>query len=109
MADASARSLAALRQSLALVGLARELSPMERVAFGAPSLDEPLGGGRARAAVHEIYAPAAADLAAAPGGAAARASSGSIRRRCCWCGRVTARACSGQERKRRAARRSARC
>lgn len=73
MADASTRSLAALRQSLALAGLARELAPVERVAFGTPSLDEPLGGGLARAALHEIYAPAAADLAAATGFAAALA------------------------------------
>lgn len=73
MADASTRSLTALRQSLALAGLARELSPVERVAFGAPSLDEPLGGGIARAALHEVYASAGADLAAATGFAAALA------------------------------------
>jgi protein ImuA len=73
MVDASTRTLAALRQSLALAGLARELSPVERVAFGVPSLDEPLGGGIARAALHEVYASGAADLPAATGFAAALA------------------------------------
>jgi protein ImuA len=73
MADSSTRSLAALRQSLALAGLARASAPAERVAFGTAALDEPLGGGIARAALHEIYARAGADHAAAAGFAAALA------------------------------------
>ena len=73
MPDASSRSLAGLRQSLALAGLARELAPVERVGFGMAELDEPLGGGLARAALHEVYASAGADLPAATGFAAALA------------------------------------
>ncbi|WP_332699423.1 ImuA family protein [Bosea sp. (in: a-proteobacteria)] len=73
MSDTSSRSLAGLRQSLALAGLARDLSPVERVDFGMAALDEPLGGGIARAALHEVYAPGGADLPAATGFAAALA------------------------------------
>lgn len=84
MADTSTRSLASLRQSLALAGLARALAPAELVGFGAPCLDEPLGGGIARAALHEVYAPAAADLAAATGFAAALALRAAGRRPLLW-------------------------
>jgi protein ImuA len=49
------------------------------VPFGAPTLDGPLGGGLARAALHEVYAAGGADGAAATGfaaGVALRAAAG---------------------------------
>lgn len=60
-------SLSELRRSLAEAALRSAPAAIGRVTFGAPFLDEPLGGGIARAALHEVYAPGTADLAAATG------------------------------------------
>lgn len=65
-------ALADLRRHLAEVALravpaARDAVESRQVSFGAPGLDGVLGGGIARAALHEVYAPGTADLAAATG------------------------------------------
>lgn len=53
--------------SLRAVPMARDDVASGQVSFGAPALDGALDGGIARAALHEIYAPATADLVAATG------------------------------------------
>jgi protein ImuA len=53
--------------SLRAVPAARDSAESGQVSFGAPALDGALGGGIARAALHEVYAPATADLVAATG------------------------------------------
>jgi protein ImuA len=60
-------ALSDLRRSLAEAALRAAPTAVGRVTFGTPALDEPLGGGLARAALHEIYAAATRDLAAATG------------------------------------------
>lgn len=70
-------SLADLRRSLAEAHLRAGPAQAGCVSFGLECLDEPLGGGIARAALHEIHAAGPADLAAATGftvGLAARAA-----------------------------------
>lgn len=62
-----ASSLPDLRRHLAEAALRSGPAAAGRVSFGLPALDEPLGGGLARAALHEIQAPGTADLAAATG------------------------------------------
>ncbi len=64
---ATARTLADLRRSLAEAGLRTAPVAKGRVSFGVAGLDEVLGGGLVRAALHEVYAPGTADLAAATG------------------------------------------
>ena len=59
--------LADLRCSLAEAGLRSGRAAVGQVTFGASVLDMPLGGGIARAALHEVYAAGMADLAAATG------------------------------------------
>jgi protein ImuA len=54
------------------------------VSFGAPALDAALGGGIARAALHEVYAPATADLAAATGFAIGLAIRAAQERQILW-------------------------
>ena len=60
-------SLTDLRRHLAEMALRGAPAAVGQVSFGAPALDEALNGGIARAALHEVYAPATADLAAATG------------------------------------------
>ena len=60
-------SLTDLRRHLAEMALRGAPAAVGQVSFGAPALDAALGGGIARAALHEVYAPATADLAAATG------------------------------------------
>ena len=60
-------SLTDLRRHLAEMALRGAPTAVGRVSFGAPALDAALNGGIARAALHEVYAPATADLAAATG------------------------------------------
>src|SRR5687768_17435096 len=62
-----AATLSDLRRHLAEAALRAVPAATGRVSFGLPVLDEPLGGGLARAALHEIHAPGAADIAAATG------------------------------------------
>ena len=72
-------SLTDLRRHLAEMALRGAPAAVGQVSFGAPALDVALGGGIARAALHEVYAPATADLAAATGfavGLAIRAAAG---------------------------------
>jgi protein ImuA len=59
--------LADLRCRLAKAALRSGPAEVGHVTFGAPILDDPLGGGIVRAALHEIYASGTADLAAATG------------------------------------------
>lgn len=54
------------------------------IPFGVPALDALLGGGLARAALHEIYAASGADMAAATGVAAALALGAAGRRLIVW-------------------------
>jgi len=56
-----------LRRQLAEAALRSVPAAVGQVSFGAPGLDAALGGGLARAALHEVYAPATADLVAATG------------------------------------------
>lgn len=60
-------ALADLRRHLAQAALRSAPAAVGQVSFGAPALDGALGGGIARAALHEVYAPGTADLAAATG------------------------------------------
>ncbi|WP_082358868.1 hypothetical protein [Bosea sp. AAP35] len=60
-------ALADLRRHLAQAALRCAPVAVGQVSFGAAGLDDVLGGGIARAALHEVYAPATADLAAATG------------------------------------------
>jgi protein ImuA len=60
-------ALADLRRHLAEAALRSVPAAVGQVSFGVADLDGALGGGIARAALHEIYAPATADLAAATG------------------------------------------
>jgi protein ImuA len=62
--------LALLRKSLAC---AYSAGPSEAIALGAPGIDQRLGGGLLRAALHEAYAESAADAAATTGFALALA------------------------------------
>ena len=66
-------TLSKLRQSLAVSGGQVGSSKPALLTLGAPFLDEPLGGGIVRAALHEVYASCVADLAVATGFAAALA------------------------------------
>jgi protein ImuA len=63
----TASTLSELRRSLTEAALRAAPVAVGRVSFGMPALDEPLSGGLARAALHEVYAPGTADLAAATG------------------------------------------
>ncbi|MFN3670913.1 MAG: ImuA family protein [Bosea sp. (in: a-proteobacteria)] len=63
----AAHTLADLRRSLAEAALRSAPAAMGRVSFGVAGLDEVLGGGLVRAALHEVYAPGTPDLAAATG------------------------------------------
>lgn len=60
-------ALTDLRRHLAEVALRGAPAAVGQVSFGAPTLDGALGGGIARAALHEVYAPGTADLVAATG------------------------------------------
>lgn len=78
-ARSDAPALADLRRHLAEASLRAAPAMVGRIGFGAPALDEALGGGIARAALHEVYAAGTADLAAATGfaaGLALRAAEG---------------------------------
>jgi protein ImuA len=59
--------LTELRSHLAQAARLSAPAVVGQVTFGAAALDEALGGGIARAALHEIYAPGTADLTAATG------------------------------------------
>jgi protein ImuA len=59
--------LADLRGRLAEAALRSGPAHGGQVTFGLPALDDPLGGGLARATLHEVYASGTADLAAATG------------------------------------------
>jgi protein ImuA len=59
--------LSDLRRRLAEVALRSGSAVAGQVTFGLPALDGPLGGGLKRAALHEVYAVGAGDLAAATG------------------------------------------
>lgn len=70
MALASPMTITALRRRLAaLAGEAtpRALPEAPRITFGLEAVDEPLGGGLPRAALHEVFAAETADGAAAAG------------------------------------------
>jgi protein ImuA len=73
MVSTSSHVLTALRRSLAAELMRPAAAPEDRVSLGASMLDEPLGGGLTRAALHEVHAPGTADLAAATGFAMALA------------------------------------
>jgi protein ImuA len=61
-------TLAGLRRSLAALEPASvDLAPEARFSFGIPDVDEAVGGGLPRAALHEIFAEATADGPAADG------------------------------------------
>ncbi|WP_054207767.1 ImuA family protein [Bosea vaviloviae] len=60
-------ALADLRRHLAEAALRAGPAAVGQVSFGAAGLDAALGGGIARAALHEVYAPGTADLVAATG------------------------------------------
>lgn len=60
-------ALADLRRHLAEAALRASPATVGRVSFGAPELDRVLGGGLARAALHEVQASGTADLSAATG------------------------------------------
>jgi protein ImuA len=64
---ANDKLLADLRGRLAGAALRSGRAVDGQVTFGAPTLDDLLGGGIARAALHEVYAAGTADLAAATG------------------------------------------
>ncbi len=64
---AHSQLLADLRCSLAEAEQRSGRSAVGQVTFGLPALDAPLGGGIARAALHEVYAAGTVDLAAATG------------------------------------------
>jgi protein ImuA len=70
---ASRETLSGLRQGIAALGEGFASAPHGLFASGAPDFDEALSGGLARGALHEIYAGAPADTAAASGFAAALA------------------------------------
>jgi protein ImuA len=59
--------LADLRGRLAEAALRSGPAHVGQVTFGLPALDDPLGGGISRAALHEVHAAGTADLAAATG------------------------------------------
>jgi protein ImuA len=59
--------LADLRRHLAEAALRSVPAAVGQVSFGVTDLDGVLGGGIARAALHEVYAPTTADLSAATG------------------------------------------
>ena len=73
--------LAGLRQAL---GIPKRGAGLEPFGCGTPELDEPLGGGLARGALHEIHAEAPADAAAASGFAAALALRAAGERLIAW-------------------------
>lgn len=77
--------LAALRQSLA--GVRTDSGPPDPAgvfSLGAADVDQRLGGGLARAALHEIHAPTGGDLASAAGFALALALRAAEARPLCW-------------------------
>lgn len=76
--------LAELRSQLAQATRLAAPAAEGRVAFGAPELDAALGGGIARAALHEIYAPGTADLSAATGFAVGLAIRAAAQRPILW-------------------------
>ncbi len=82
-------SLTDLRRHLAEMALRGAPAAVGQVSFGAPALDEALGGGIARAALHEVYAPATADLAAATGFAVGLAIGPRRSARSFGCGRMS--------------------
>ena len=78
-------ALSALRRSLADFEPARRKHAAAKFSLGLPALDEPLGGGLARAALHEVFAAEGGNAAAAAGfavGLALRASK--IGRKILW-------------------------
>lgn len=77
--DTDAR-LAALRRSIARI----EADAAERVALGHAGVDAALGGGLARGAVHEVFAEASAQAAAATGFVAVLAACAMRRRPLLW-------------------------
>jgi len=79
--DSPRDTLSGLRQALGIP--TQEVGP-EPFGCGTPELDGPLGGGLARGALHEIYASAAADVAAASGFAAALALRAAGERLIAW-------------------------
>lgn len=70
---AAPETVRALRSKLAALERPADLGASDFFAFGLPGVDGPLGGGLERAAVHEIFAQAAADATAAAGFALALA------------------------------------
>jgi protein ImuA len=64
---ATVPNLSDLRRSLAEAALRSGPAVAGRIGLGVPALDEVLNGGLERAALHEVYAEAVADLAAATG------------------------------------------
>lgn len=81
--DAPRDTLSGLRQTLADLGHGLE-SAHGLFSCGAAVLDGPLGGGLARGALHEVYAPATADAAAAAGFAAGLALRAAGQRPIAW-------------------------
>jgi protein ImuA len=65
--------LSALRRSLAALEPAGPFQGAAKLSLGLPAIDEPLGGGLARAALHEFFAAEAPDATAAAGFAVALA------------------------------------
>lgn len=87
MQIAASPALSDLRRSLAEAALRSRPAAAGRVELGASELDAALSGGLARAALHEVYADGAADLAAATGfalGLALRAAQGEAARPILW-------------------------
>ena len=76
--------LSELRHAIAGLGPSAARAGTEPFSCGARDVDEPLGGGFARGALHEIYALAATDAAAASGFAAALALRAADRRPIAW-------------------------
>ncbi|HEY8382443.1 MAG TPA: hypothetical protein VIL09_09860 [Microvirga sp.] len=77
-------NLSGLRRTLARLGQGREQAAHGLFTCGAPVLDELLGGGLARGALHEVYAAATADAAAASGFAAGLALRAAGKRPIAW-------------------------
>ncbi|CAM5195860.1 Protein ImuA OS=Bosea thiooxidans OX=53254 GN=SAMN05660750_03793 PE=4 SV=1 [Bosea thiooxidans] len=67
MQNVASPTLSDLRRSLAEAALRTGPAATGRVGFGAAEIDAALSGGLERAALHEIYAAGAADVAAATG------------------------------------------
>lgn len=83
MQSAASPTLSDLRRSLAEAALRTGPAATGKVGLGAAEIDATLSGGLERAALHEVYAAGAADLAAATGfalGLALRAAQGEAAR-----------------------------